>query len=53
MDGQPCPTSNAQQLRVVQQLLWDVISLHLYPAERDEVRRADPRAGQLAYWRFS
>ncbi|GIL75008.1 hypothetical protein Vretimale_2497 [Volvox reticuliferus] len=39
MDGQPCPTSNAQQLRVVKQLLWDVISLHLYPAERDEIRR--------------
>ncbi|GLI69598.1 hypothetical protein VaNZ11_014260 [Volvox africanus] len=40
MDGQPYPTSNAQQLRVVKQLLWDVISLHLYPAERDEIRRA-------------
>lgn len=37
MDGQPFLTSNAQHLRVVQQLLWDVISLHLYPAERDEV----------------
>ncbi|GLC46986.1 hypothetical protein PLESTB_001410400 [Pleodorina starrii] len=40
MDEQPCPSSNAQQLRVVQQPLWDVISLHLYPAERDEIRRA-------------
>ncbi|EFJ41228.1 hypothetical protein VOLCADRAFT_98787 [Volvox carteri f. nagariensis] len=40
MDGHPSITSNAQQLRVVKQLLWEVISLHLYPAERDEIRRA-------------
>ncbi|KXZ41327.1 hypothetical protein GPECTOR_549g560 [Gonium pectorale] len=40
MDDTLPPASNAHQLRVVQQLLWDVISQHLYPAERDEIRRA-------------
>lgn len=41
MEG-PCAATPAAELRVVQRLLWDVISERLNPAERDEVGGGGP-----------